>query len=245
MKEYLDFEFSQFSLIGLLIITVIIAVVLKILKIILLNRIKNQKILNYYPLFIVIIWFSFISWSINILLKDSIYQMIAFLTLAAIILLSLSWYFGKDLFAGLILRLSDNFNSGENLCLEQNEGIIIDIGFLGLTMQTIDGTLIKIPWSKINGQIYSKGVSNDISNRQSFSVKINQKFSPETIQNVIREAVFLSIGASLKKEPQIMLKESTDNDWHWQITVFAIEPQYTRLIKANVEKALDDLSRTS
>jgi small-conductance mechanosensitive channel len=241
MKEILNYEFSEFSLLGVIILAVLLALILKIFNIVFIRKIVNQTIKNFYPLFLVIVWFSFFIWSINILLKDSLYHTVAILSLAALILASIAWFISRDLFAGLVLRFTDNFYNGQSLSIDQKRGRIKNIGMLSIALQQDDGTEFKIPWSKISGQIYRKDNTDDISNMQSFIIKTPQKYPLEIVQEKIREAVFLSVGAALKKEPQIKLLGSADSEWQLEITAFTISPQYFRTIETNVKNALKNI----
>lgn len=241
MKEILSFEFSEFSLLGVIILAVLLAIVLKIFTKVFINRILNQRIRNSYPLFLVIVWFSFIVWSINILLQDSLYRTVAILSLAALIIASIAWFISRDLFAGLVLRFTDNFYNGQSLSIDQKRGRITNIGMLGIAIQQDAGAEFKIPWSKISGQIYRKEHTDEVSNLQNFVVKASQKYPLEVVQTKIREAVFLSVGAALKKEPQIKLIGSQDGEWQLEITTFTISPQYFRTIETNVNNALKNI----
>jgi small-conductance mechanosensitive channel len=238
MKEILNFEFSEFSLLGVIISAFLLAILLKIFTKFFISRMLNQRIRNYYPLFLVIVWISFLVWSINILLQDSLYRTVAILSLAALILASIAWFISRDLFAGLVLRFTDSFYNGQSLSIDQKSGRINNIGMLGISIQQSDGTEFKVPWSKISGQIYRKDNTDDVSNMQNFKIEISQKYPMEIVQAKIREAVFLSVGAALKKEPQIKLLSSQDGEWQMEITTFAISPQYFRTIETNVKNAL-------
>ena len=241
MKEILYLEFSEFSLLGIIISAVLLAILLKIFTKFFINRILNQRIRNYYPLFLVIVWISFLVWSINILLQDSLYHTVAILSLAALILASIAWFISRDLFAGLVLRFTDSFYNGQSLNINQKKGRITNIGMLGVSIQQKDGAEFKIPWSKISGQIYRKDNTDDVSNMHNFIIKISQKHPMEIVQARIREAVFLSVGAALKKEPQIKLLSSQDAEWQLEITTFAISPSYFRTIETNVNNALKNI----
>jgi small-conductance mechanosensitive channel len=241
MSELLKFEFSEFSFLGIIILAVLLTLILKMVNRSILKKKTDHQIRNYYPLFEVIIWFSFLLWGINFLLQDSIYHMVAILSLAAIIVAGLGWFVIRDIFAGIVLRFSDKFYPGQNLRIDQLNGRIKEVGMLRIAVQQEDGIIVKIPWSKINGQIYSKGIGDDITNRQRFSVEVAQKYPLEIVHPKIREAILLSVGAALNKEPQIKLIESDNQGWQLEITAYALSPEYFHIIKSNVKNVLNSM----
>ena len=241
MSKLLEFEFSEVSFLGVVILAFLLALILKIFNLVILRKITNHQITNYYPVIEVIIWFSFLLWGIKVLLKDSIYQMIALLSLAAIFVVALGWFVIRDLFAGIVLRFSDSFMIGSHLRIDQRNGSIKKVGMLNLSIQEEDGSISKIPWSKINGQIYSKGRRVDLTNRQQFAVEVPQKHPLEIVQRKIYEAVLLSVGAAINKEPQIKLTGTTKQEWQLEITAYALGPEYFRIIESNVKDVLNNL----
>ena len=241
MSNLLEFQFSEISFLGVGILAVILALILKLVNLAILRKITNPLISNYYPVIEVIIWFSFLLWGIKVLLKDSLYQMIAILSLAAIFVIALGWFVIRDMFAGIVLRFSDSFMIGSQLQIDQRNGSIKKVGMLNLSIEEADGSIAKIPWSKINGQIYSKGSRVDITNRQQFAVEVPQKYPLEIVQRKIYEAVLLSVGAAINKEPQIKLTGTGKNEWQLEITAYALGPEYFRIIESNVKNVLDNL----
>ena len=241
MSNLLEFKISEISFLGVIILAVILALFLKTVHVFILKKITAPRIRNYYPLFEVIIWFSFILWAINVLLKESYYLMIAILALSAIIFAGLAWFVIMDLFAGIVLRISDRFYPGQNLRIDQYNGRIKTVEMLSITVQQEDGAILKVPWRKIKGQIYIKGTADEMINRQRFLIEVNQKYPLETVYQKIKEAVLLSVGAVINKEPQIKLVGSTNQEWQLEITAYALNPQYFHTIELNVKNILNTI----
>ena len=241
MSNLLEFEFSEFSFLGIIILAVLLALILKILNLAILRKTINYRIKNYYTIFEIFIWFAFLFWGISVLLRESFYQMIAILSFAAIFVIGLGWFVFRDLFAGIVLRFSDGFYPGQNLRIDHKNGRILRVGRLNLSLQEEDGSESKIPWSKLTGQIYSKGIGVDLTNRQRFSVDVPQKYPLEVVHRKIKEAVLLSVGAAINKEPQIKLTGNGRQEWRLEITAYALNPEYFRIIESNVKTMLNNL----
>ena len=241
MSKVLEFRISEISFLGVVIMAILLALLLKIINLTVMKKTANHRIRNYLPIIGVVVWFIFILWAINVLLKESFYQMIAILSLAAIIAIGLGWFVIRDLFAGIVLRFSDSFYPGQSLQIDQQSGRIEQVGMLKIALQREDGIIFKIPWSKINGQIYSKGIGDDLTNRHRFLVEVAQKYPLEIVHPKIREAIFLSVGAALNKEPQIKLTGTNNQEWQLEITAYTLGPEYFRIIESNVKQVLNTL----
>lgn len=240
MSNLWKFEFSEVSFLGVVMLAVLLAVILKIANMAVLKKITNQRIKYYYPIFEVIIWFIFLLWGLNVLFRESFYQMIVISSLSAIFIVGLGWFVIRDLFAGVVLRMTDRFYPGQYLRVDQRNGRIKRVGMLNISLQEEDGSVSKIPWNKINGQIYSNGTAADTTNRQQFTVEIPQKYPLESVQRKIYETVLLSVGAAINKEPQIKLTGTANQEWQLEITAYALSPEYFRIIQANVKDVLNN-----
>ncbi|MCB0281751.1 MAG: mechanosensitive ion channel [Calditrichae bacterium] len=239
MIEYLEFEFSEFSLIGVTILAVILAILLKTVKHVVIKKLKRKAIKEYYPLLEVALWFIFIFWSINVVLKDSFYHMIAIISLAIIVAASAGWFIVRDLFAGIVLRFSDHFIAGQFIQIGQQSGQINQVGLLSLSVQQENGAVVKIPWSRINGSIYSKTDSSDKINRLEFPLEVSNSISSEILYSRIRQAILLSTGCSLNREPQLQIINNGDKQ-RVNITAYALSPDYFTHIESNVKNAIKE-----
>ncbi len=234
MSDLIKFNFSEFSFISIILLGLVIALVFKLVKNTISTKISNRWIKNQFPFIEIVFWFLFILWSINFVFKDSFYHTIAVLTFAAIIIVWFSWFLARDIIAGFILRLSDNFYKGQSFKMDNLQGIIKHVGFLYLGILNSDGNIAKIPWSKINGQIYLKGNREELTNKYEFKVRRSKNLTLEKTQSKIRETILLAVGSSHKKEPEIKLINSSDKEWEFRVTVFALTPEYFRSIERNV-----------
>lgn len=239
MNNIIEFDFSEISLIGLTLLTFTVAVLFKLINLIVIRKSNKPFIKNIYLLFEVAFWFSFMIWAVNILLKDSIYKMIAVLSLAVLLVAVLGWFISRDLIAGIVIRFTDNFKPGQNINIDSLSGVVKDIGLLSITVQQ-GGITHRIPWTKFSGQIYSKG-NADGAVRQSFTIKADRKQNLEKIHQKIREAILLSSGSDINKEPQIKLTETHEEYWLFDITMFTLKTEYDSGIKANIDKAILNL----
>lgn len=241
MIEYLKFEFSEFSFAGLLILAALLFLFFRAIKATFLTRTRQRRIAEYFPIAEVVVWLLFILWSINILLKDSLYHMIAVLALSAVIVAGLGWFVARDLIAGIVLRFSDHFNRRQKLLLENEQGTIIDAGLLALSLQKEDGSTLKIPWSKISGQVYGKGMTDESQNTLIFTIDAENRQSPEKLQDKIRQAILLTVGVALNREPKIQIVNGPKGQQQIKITAYTLNPACFSNIRNNVNNVLNEI----
>jgi small-conductance mechanosensitive channel len=238
MNTLIDFEFSEFTLLTVLILGILISLALKIIRRIFISKIIQNRIKQLYHLSEILIWVIFIFWGLHKVLKDSFYYMLAVLSIAAVIVIWVAWFVARDFIAGIVLKLGDNYQPGQQFKLDNIQGIIVESDYLHLTVRMQDGILVKIPYSKISGTVHYKNQIDNNSSQYSFEIEILKKYSTEIIHNQIRQAILLSAGASINKEPKISVKEFDGNTNKVEIVLYAMNPKYFQMIENNVRNAV-------
>ncbi|MFC2088394.1 mechanosensitive ion channel domain-containing protein [Calditrichota bacterium] len=178
-------------------------------------------------------------WGLHIVLQDSFYYMLAVLSIGAIIIIWLAWFVARDFIAGIVLKLGDNYQPGQQFRFDDIKGTIEEADYLQLSVRTKDETLVKIPYSKISGAVHYEAKVDDNSNKHRFEVKIVKHQPIEEIRNRIRQAVLLSNGVCINKEPQINLKTNEGKTYILELIVHTISPKYFQIVENNVRKTVE------
>jgi len=239
MNQILNFEFSEFNLITVLILGLLLLFVLRFIRRFFITRISKNHIKQLYQLSEIFIWIIYGFWSLQIVLKDSYYYMLAVLSICAIIIIWLAWFVAKDFIAGIVLKLADNYQPGQQFKLDNIQGIIVEADYLQLSVRMQDGIMVKIPYSKISGAIHYEARIDDKSSQHRFEIEVIKNYSIDEIRKRIRQAVLLSAGVSINKEPQINLKNETNDSCTFEMVVHAISPRYFQQIEGNVRSVFD------
>ena len=189
---------------------------------------------NMYPLFEIGIWVLYGFWALYALLKDSVYYLVALAAVSTIVVFWLGWFVAGDFIAGIVLRLAGRYQTGQSVMFNEVSGIIIEVNNLSLKIQMPNGVTAIIPYRNIIGTVQFKTNIEKTSSQHRFDIQVTKNKPIEDIHASIRIAILLSAGASIKHEPQIILKKSLDHTWQFEVAVTAVSPDYYPSIERNV-----------
>ncbi|MBU1052520.1 MAG: mechanosensitive ion channel family protein [Proteobacteria bacterium] len=238
MNEFLNIEFSGLSLLIVIMLGILLSFALKIINKTIIPKIQKNRTKQFFQIAEILIWSVFGFWGLHITLKDSDYYFLAVISVTAVIVIWLGWFMAKDFIAGFVLKLGDNYQPGQHIMLNEIEGVIVKADYLNLILSCEDGAVAKIPYSKISSAIHYKIQPRDKTTLHRFDIEIKKKASIEEAKNMIKNAIMLSSGASIKKEPQINLKENSDETiWKFEVVAYALSPEFFQAIERNVRDA--------
>jgi len=235
MNQLINFEFSEFSLLTVLLTGILLAFLLKIINKIFIAKRKNE-IRQFFQLLEILIWVIYSFWGLHVVLKDSYYYMLAVLSICAVILIWIAWFVARDFIAGIVLKLSSNYQPGQNFMLDTIQGKIIEVSFLHLTILQEDGNRVKIPYSKISGSVRFESPDDNMSSQQRFELMVKNNQTMDEISNSIRRIILLTPGTSINKEPQIILKDNDGNSLKFEITFNVISNQFAQEVIEKLKK---------
>lgn len=237
MKEILNFELSELLLVLIIPIGIMIYFLMRLIKLNILNNRFNKRHKNYFILFEILVWLVFGVWTLKVTFSGTNYYSFLVLTILTILLLLTGWFILKDFIAGLVLKLSDNYQDGQFFRLGNIEGHIAQINYLHLNLKQENDEIIKIPFSKILGSIHHKSSIDDKTKQYKVKLSVQKKESLDTTRDNIRKTIMLSAGVNIKREPLITVVESSSNEWVFEITYFIMDEQYCELIENNLRSS--------
>ena len=237
MKEILNFELSELLLVLIIPIGIMIYFLMRLIKLNILNNRFNKRHKNYFILFEILVWLIFGVWTLKVTFSGTNYYSFLVLTILTILLLLTGWFILKDFIAGLVLKLSDNYQDGQFFRLGNIEGHIAQINYLHLNLKQENDEIIKIPFSKILGSIHHKSSIDDKTKQYKVKLSVQKKESLDTTRDNIRKTIMLSAGVNIKREPLITVVESSSNEWVFEITYFIMDEQYCELIENNLRSS--------
>ena len=237
MKEILNFDFSELIIVLLIPIGILVYFLLKLIRSNISNSRFNKKYRNYFMLFEIIIWFLFLSWVLKVVFGNTEYFSFFTIAFLALIFSWISWFVAKDFIAGIVLKLSDNYQSGQFFRLNNINGHIAQVNYLHLNINQDNGEIIKIPFSKILGSIHHKSFLDDKTKQYKFEISIDKQGTLDETREKLRKIILLSAGVNIKKEPIITLINSSENKWNFEINYFILDEQYCELIESNLKSA--------
>lgn len=202
-----------------------------VLPLLLAKKKKVIKVSRYLPVAETIAWLLFFSWyTFKFAEIMSIY---AFVVIAVLFILVfwISRFFLKDLIAGLFFRTSGRFKEGEVISLENYKGFIRRFGLQSLEIESQEGQIIFLPYSKLLESNTIKNESEEQSAAYSFTFDIKAGLSREETVNEIRTFLISMPWSSVQKIPHVVLKEGSGDHYSVEVTAFPIEKEHGKRIE--------------
>lgn len=190
----------------LLVVTIIIAtlLVLKFAQETVKRFSKNYSILKILhqimPLLVSVIWIVIFFWTSYYLFGDKSYYNLVNICIIVILSLLIGWFFARDFIAGVIFKVQNNFQEGDVIQVSELNGNIAQLSIAFLLLQTNDGKLVRIPYSKLSGSIISqnKGQTTNAENTLVLNIKDERK------QEIIEEEIKTTLISSPWRIPNHM-----------------------------------------
>lgn len=191
-----------------------------------------KKILPIVDLtFVVIIVF----WIINRIFGDT--EMLPEITFAiTLILLSLFvWFWGRDFFAGTILKSENYFELNKLIRLNNKSGKIIKITLRYLEFVTDEGETIRVPYSKISGDYFSKLSPDEKYESHSITLHVKEVADTSTLRESLRKIIYNSPWYLAGKEPVIEIISSAESEFKINLNIYTINLFHADLIRQELK----------
>ena len=239
--EYTNWQAVFFDfLVGGLIIFVVFRLLQFVLPVFLTNSKKRKNVFRISPVVETIFWLLFFSW--YTFRFAEIMSLYAFVVIGILLILIfwVSRFFLRDLMAGMFFRASGRFKEGEVLIYKKNKGAIKKFGTQSLEIESFEGQVIYIPYSKLQDSIMIKSESTEQSAAYTFAFNILNTTTPEDSINSIRKFVVSLPWSSIQKSPLVMISEQASGHSTVEVTVYPIEKIYGKKIEhLTLEKFMD------
>lgn len=223
MENLVGDQWQQWALIKIAVVAVITFFVLKLLfKSLKILQIRYNTPLPYqrfFPVLEMLVWLSFIYWALEQILVKSLYFTVFFVTISVIGLFWIGWYAARDYIAGIILRAQDIYETGHQLVVGDIVGKIIKLGYLNIDLQKEDGVILKVPYSKIAGNVHYNKNENKLVSTYKFSLKISSEAVINGAVEKIRKSVLNSPWHAAHISPQINKISERNNITDLEIVV--------------------------
>jgi hypothetical protein len=134
MNQLIPFEFSEFSILWIVVLGLILSLFFRLLRRLVVQKYVQNSNIYIYDLLEIAIWVIFGLVAIKVVLRDSLYYMLAVLSIFAIILVWFGWFVARDFIAGLVLKFGGNFQAGQQFNMDDIKGNIVSANHLYLNV---------------------------------------------------------------------------------------------------------------
>ncbi len=155
----------------------------------LLTRKKNAHTLTLklFPWVEVLIWTAFLFWSISYLFFGTMVYQTVIVSLIIIFVMLAGWFIIRDFVSGAVMRSDHTLERGVSIKTEKYAGKISSLGIVSLELITAEGEKLRIPYSKIAGEVISRHSEDVTGKNQVVTVRIPQQLGAENIDMHLRK----------------------------------------------------------
>ena len=110
---------------------------------------------------------------------------------------------GKDIFAGIVLRIDESLALNNSIKSVIASGRIIKLGLRSVTLEPVNGEAIRIPYSQLTSSSITISKSDATFREFETELNISPKNSPEETKQIITKTVLNSIYSSTTQSPTV------------------------------------------
>ena len=161
----------------------------------------RSKILRIFYFLQFSVWFVFIVLALNsTTLKPLVYNPV-FLAASAIMIILFMITAGKDIFAGIVLRIDESLALNNSIKSTIASGRIIKLGLRSVTLEPVNGEAIRIPYSQLASSSITISKSEAMFREFETVLNISSKNSPEETKQIITKTILNSTYSSTTITP--------------------------------------------
>ncbi|NCC46171.1 MAG: mechanosensitive ion channel [Bacteroidia bacterium] len=120
----------------------------------------KRTILRAFPVIEFGIWVVFAVKSIGLAFGDTPFYQIMINAMVLVVALICAWYFLRDFVAGIVLKSENGFEPGMEIDTPFARGTVRKAGYRSLELTDANGHYVRIPYSRISGEVISKPSNN-------------------------------------------------------------------------------------
>lgn len=246
MEQFVGDQWQQWALFKIAIVGVLLFLLLRLffrsLRIIDIRYNTSLSYQRFFPVVEMLVWLSFIYWSLEQILIEPLYFTVFFITISVIGLAWIGWYAARDYIAGIILRSQDVYEVGHQLAIGTIVGRILKIGYLNIELQKSDGTVLKVPYSRIAGNVHYNKDENRLVSTYKFPLKIPSQAVIDGALEKIRRSVLNSPWHASHISPQINKVAEDNNMVYLEIVVSTFGKGSLEKLQLQLYKEFDNQS---
>jgi len=193
---------------------------------------KVLPIIDLATVAIVIFWITFR------IFRDSDALPIIISVVAIILLSLLGWFWGRDYVAGIILKSENYFEKNKKIRLNDKSGRIIKTTLRYLEFETDDGEAIRVPYSKISGDYFSKLSPDEKYESHLITLNVNEIADTKTLRESLRKKIYNSPWYLAAKEPVIEIISSAEGGYKINLNIYTINSSHADLIRQELVAGL-------
>ena len=148
------------------------------------------------------------------------------------------WLWGRDFIAGIILKSENYFEKNKKIRLNNQSGKIVKTTFRYLEFETDDGEAIRVPFSRITGEYFTKLSPNEKYESHLITLHVNKVTDTKTLRETLRKNIYNSPWYLTGKEPIIEIISTGEDGYKINLNVYTLNSSHTDLIRRELVAGL-------
>lgn len=167
----------------------------------------RRFLLRAFPTVEFFIWLGFGLWALNQFLGrfESFDLLLPMVFL--VLILAGGWYFVRDFMAGVILKAEMPLEPGQHISTPHIQGVLKKAGYRSAEVETDTGRSVRIPYSRLTGEILSYEKSARDLKQQEIELRIGSQLPMHEVREKITAELLLLPWISPGERPHIRIGE--------------------------------------
>ncbi len=183
---------------------------------------------------VTLIWLVYGSWALYHLIKSNF---IVTLTILGVVLIA-GWRSWMEFFAGIFLRLERRIEVGDVIQTDQGSGKVDHFNFQSLALQTDEGHLVHLPYSRITSGVVAQSTDQEKLLAQTFTLQYTSD-NPQEVKEYIKNLVYRCPWTAVLHPVNVVYGD----DNIYKITARTIDKSDFHRLEAFVQKRLDKVKK--
>lgn len=193
---------------------------------------KRSKLAQWLNVVEGLVWISYAIAGIQAVFQNRAVSFFSLILICLVTMAWFSWFAVKDLVAGIILKYQKAFELDQRIKIENIDGRIKRLGYLSLSMESYQGELVDIPYSRVFSTIRIKPNQEEIIKSQRLVIEVpKRKRLPDTLER-LSQIVLFAPWSSIVKKPLIQLIEEKEQSYTFEIIAYSLHSDYFQKIRA-------------
>jgi hypothetical protein len=151
----------------------------------------------------------------------------------------LGWFWGRDFVAGIILKSENYFEKNKMIKLNDKNGRIIKTTLRYLEYETDSGESIRVPYSKISRDYFSKLSPDEKYESHLITIPMNMIPDSISLRESIRKKIYNSPWYLAGKEPVIEIDSSEEGRFKVKVNIYTINSLHADLIRRELIEGIE------
>jgi small-conductance mechanosensitive channel len=198
------------------------------------SRIR-KGLLRYFPLLELALWTWLAFRATWTIFGNLTPHNIALMAMLLLLLVTIFWYFFRDYFAGVVLKVENAFEKGQYMKSSQGSGKIHALGYRSITLETDEGEKIRIPYSTLSASWFSKPAGEDVSYSHMIKMQVSRNLQAELVRKELTGLLLSLPWVVTAQPPMVTVKVQDDSHFLVEIRFNVLSKEHVILVEENLK----------